>query len=163
MNYDAVDRDYALGWRGDPAEILTQEPLDRKDLIRWIAAAVPAWHADALCRGERTEVFFPPVGASTQPALEMCHRCAVRAECLHYALEHDIDHGVWGATTRNSRRAIRRNAKSSTPGGRATAGATPTTRLDPSAPADGVSGSDFTGVLNYRPGDAPDETQEVVA
>ena len=36
---------------------------------------------------------------SAEPAREVCRRCAVRTECLGYALDNNIIDGVWGGTT----------------------------------------------------------------
>ena len=36
----------------------------------------------------------------------VCTTCEVRVECLEYALEHRIDHGVWGGASERERRRI---------------------------------------------------------
>ncbi|NDL60039.1 WhiB family transcriptional regulator [Phytoactinopolyspora mesophila] len=66
----------------------------------------------ARCRKTDPEVFFP-IG-SVGPALDqidaakrICAQCRVDAECLAYALETGQDHGVWGGTTPEERRAMR--------------------------------------------------------
>jgi WhiB family transcriptional regulator, redox-sensing transcriptional regulator len=38
----------------------------------------------------------------------VCRGCAVRVECLTYALAHDDVTGVWGGTSRQQRDAARR-------------------------------------------------------
>jgi WhiB family redox-sensing transcriptional regulator len=51
-------------------------------------------------------MFFPERNAPTEPALAICARCPVRAECLDAA----DDDGIWGGTTaveRKPRRATR--------------------------------------------------------
>jgi len=72
-----------------------------------------AWRARAACRNSSPELFFP-IGA-TGLALEqidaakaVCERCAVRAECLDFALATNQEAGIWGGTSEDERRALRR-------------------------------------------------------
>lgn len=68
---------------------------------------VPNFGDSALCAQTDSALFFPEdgQGASTQIAKRICQRCPKVAECLAWALKHD-EHGVWGGTTENERRAI---------------------------------------------------------
>ena len=66
------------------------------------------------CGGVDPELFFPVAGKSgpavrqAEAAKAVCGRCAVRANCLSYALETMPD-GIWGGTTEEERRAERRS------------------------------------------------------
>lgn len=40
-------------------------------------------------------------------AKRLCNDCQIRRECLSYAMENNIAHGVWGQTTPLERRMIR--------------------------------------------------------
>lgn len=71
--------------------------------------APPAWYADASCAQTDPELFFPGKGGSPKAAKRICARCPVAAQCLEYALENDEAFGVWGGTTENQRRGMRRN------------------------------------------------------
>lgn len=42
----------------------------------------PAWHTEAACRDQPTELFFPTRGGSGQAAKRVCARCPVRVDCL---------------------------------------------------------------------------------
>ena len=66
----------------------------------------PAWMLDAACRGMDPDIFHPARGATLilRRALAVCAVCRVSQECLTYALDHNIDVGVWGGTTGESRR-----------------------------------------------------------
>jgi WhiB family transcriptional regulator, redox-sensing transcriptional regulator len=71
------------------------------------------WRANAACVGLDPERFFPL--GTTGRALDqiarakaICQRCEVRAQCLHWALETNQDAGVWGGTSEEERRALRR-------------------------------------------------------
>ena len=69
----------------------------------------PAWQARGSCRGGAGhEPFFPTRGKGVEEARRVCAGCEVRSECLGYALEHGIRHGVWGGTSEAERRRIRR-------------------------------------------------------
>jgi WhiB family redox-sensing transcriptional regulator len=70
------------------------------------------WRHRAVCRGEDPELFFP-VGTAGSALLQVaeakdvCRRCPVAAECLAWALEAGVI-GVWGGTTEDERRALKR-------------------------------------------------------
>jgi WhiB family redox-sensing transcriptional regulator len=62
------------------------------------------------CRGVDPELFFPlNEAAGVAGAREVCERCPVLSECLTYALDKGIDHGIWAATTSAERRLLRRH------------------------------------------------------
>ena len=71
------------------------------------------WRDAAACRSVDPELFFP-IG-STGSALEhiaaaktVCTNCPVTAQCLEFALETNQDAGVWGGTSEEERRQMRR-------------------------------------------------------
>jgi WhiB family transcriptional regulator, redox-sensing transcriptional regulator len=79
-----------------------------------LSGSSPGWMPRSACQGEDPELFFPL--AATGPALAqviaakaVCFRCAVRAACLAYALATG-QAGIWGGTTQEERRAMRRSA-----------------------------------------------------
>jgi WhiB family redox-sensing transcriptional regulator len=65
------------------------------------------------CRQMDPELFFPIAVVAGQAARQaaaakaVCGRCAVRADCLSYALEI-MPEGIWGGTTQDERRAGQR-------------------------------------------------------
>ncbi|MFP5322465.1 MAG: WhiB family transcriptional regulator [Acidimicrobiia bacterium] len=61
---------------------------------------------DGSCRNHPPEVFFPSDGVGVAVAQRICATCPVRVECLEYALENRIDHGVWGGASERERRRI---------------------------------------------------------
>lgn len=75
---------------------------------------IPGWRAKAACLGEDPELFFP-IGVTgsaldqAERAKRVCERCAVRAQCLDWALGTHQDAGIWGATTEDERRTLRRS------------------------------------------------------
>jgi WhiB family redox-sensing transcriptional regulator len=90
-------------YSGDPAELF--------DVFAEILAAAqrPWWHKHAACRGLDTQAWFPVRGAIRNEVRTVCAACAVRSECLTFALEHDAE-GVWAGTSKSDRRAMRRHA-----------------------------------------------------
>ena len=71
------------------------------------------WYQDATCRDQEPELFFP-IGVSgaallqLQEAKAVCAGCPVRCLCLEWAVLAGIDHGVWGGTSEEERRTIKR-------------------------------------------------------
>lgn len=78
------------------------------------------WRQQANCKDILDPDLFFPVG-TTGPALEqteqaksICRGCAVRQQCLDWALQTHQDSGVWGGLSEEERRALvrRRRAES---------------------------------------------------
>ena len=66
------------------------------------------WADSANCLGVDPDLFFPERGASTREAKEVCRGCAVRGDCLEYALANAERFGIWGGLSERERRRIRR-------------------------------------------------------
>ena len=71
------------------------------------------WRDVAACRDTDPDLFFP-VG-TTGPALEqiaaakaVCFQCEAQAACLEFAIITNQDSGVWGGTSEEERRVLRR-------------------------------------------------------
>lgn len=65
-----------------------------------------AWMADGLCRMHPPTTFFPSDGAGVERAKKICAECPVIDQCREHALEHRIEHGVWGGCSERQRRRI---------------------------------------------------------
>jgi len=72
-----------------------------------------AWRDRSSCRDSNPELFFP-IGATgmaidqIDAAREVCEECPVTEECLEFALATNQEAGVWGATTEEERRKLRK-------------------------------------------------------
>ncbi|WP_309235724.1 WhiB family transcriptional regulator [Streptomyces sp. TRM64462] len=73
------------------------------------------WRQAAACRDADMDLFFPvgtsgPAVMQAEEAKRVCAGCPVQQRCLRWALDTGQDHGVWGGTTENERRTLRRRA-----------------------------------------------------
>ena len=73
------------------------------------------WRHSALCRDEDPELFFPigttgPAAVQVEQAKVVCRRCTVVEDCLTWALDTGQESGVWGGTSEDERRSLRRRA-----------------------------------------------------
>jgi WhiB family redox-sensing transcriptional regulator len=68
-----------------------------------------AWADGAACIGMDPDLFFPARGEELDPDVSAaCSRCAVRGDCLEWALRHER-HGYWAGTSERQRRRLRRS------------------------------------------------------
>ncbi len=78
-----------------------------------LTIASDEWRRNAACRDTDPDLFFP-VG-TTGPAIEqienakaVCKQCDAQADCLEFALATNQDSGIWGGTSEEERRKLRR-------------------------------------------------------
>jgi WhiB family redox-sensing transcriptional regulator len=75
------------------------------------APTVVAWRSSAACSGLPHSVFFPAADANEDAialAKEICDVCPVTDACLEFALETNQRSGVWGGTSEEDRKTLRR-------------------------------------------------------
>lgn len=78
-----------------------------------LGSADYTWRKDAICRDTDPDLFFP-VGTTgfalvqIDRAKQVCGECPVNEDCLQYAIETNQDSGIWGGTSEEERRQIRR-------------------------------------------------------
>lgn len=65
------------------------------------------WPIMAACRKGDPDALFVS-GKRQNDAKRVCRRCPVRYECLAYALDRRVEHGVWGGMTERERRSLLR-------------------------------------------------------
>jgi WhiB family redox-sensing transcriptional regulator len=71
----------------------------------------PEWMYRGKCRGMDPARFFPSNSVGVEVAQRVCEDCPVAAECLDYALEHQIENGIWGGASERRRRLILRRRR----------------------------------------------------
>jgi WhiB family redox-sensing transcriptional regulator len=71
------------------------------------------WRRTAACRDTDPDLFFP-VG-TTGPAIEqianakaVCRQCESQTACLEFAIATNQDSGIWGGTSEEERRQLRK-------------------------------------------------------
>ncbi len=71
------------------------------------------WRRNAACRDTDPDLFFP-VG-TTGPAIEqianakaVCQQCEAQTACLEFAIATNQDSGIWGGTSEEERRQLRK-------------------------------------------------------
>ena len=65
-----------------------------------------SWMTGGNCRNYPPAVFFPSDGVGVDRARKICTDCPVVDQCLEYALDQRIEHGVWGGCSERERRRI---------------------------------------------------------
>ena len=79
-----------------------------------LANAEYGWRSEALCRDTDPELFFP-IGTTggallqIEQAQAVCRQCPVQADCLEFALATNQEAGIWGGTTEEERRKLRKS------------------------------------------------------
>ena len=61
------------------------------------------WMTRGKCRKSARAIFFPRDGMGVSEAQSICAECPVLQDCLQYALENHIRHGVWGGCSERER------------------------------------------------------------
>lgn len=69
------------------------------------------WMQQAVCKDTSPGKFFPTDSVSLEAAQRVCAMCEVRVECLEYALNNRVEHGVWGGSSEQERRRIFRRGR----------------------------------------------------
>lgn len=73
---------------------------------------------DAACKGKAgfggyDDLFFPTGDSSVaaegqiKRAKSLCNDCSIKEECLEYAVENNVKHGIWGGLTERQREKYR--------------------------------------------------------
>jgi WhiB family redox-sensing transcriptional regulator len=66
------------------------------------------WRALGSCAGSDPDLWFSVGASEHRQAKRICRDCPVRKECLAYAMDAPVDHGIWGGMTERERRRHRR-------------------------------------------------------
>ena len=73
-----------------------------------------AWRTRSACRDSDPDVFFP-IGITgsaleqIETARRICTACTVSRDCLEFALATNQEAGIWGGTTEEERRKLRKS------------------------------------------------------
>lgn len=72
-----------------------------------------SWRDRASCLETANDLFFPigstgPAVGQIEEAKRVCSGCPVRLPCLEWAIEFNVDYGVWGGLSEEERRSQKR-------------------------------------------------------
>lgn len=70
------------------------------------AEGASAWMAQSVCAQTDPEAFFPEKGGSVRAVVAICAGCPVKTHCLDFALDNNIQHGIWGGLSSLARRRL---------------------------------------------------------
>lgn len=82
--------------------------LTPNSLAEYTATFTEPWRKYALCIDQPPNFFFPESAQSNLPAKRICEMCAVRLDCLDYAIKTNQQFGIWGGTVEKERTSIRK-------------------------------------------------------
>jgi len=91
---------------GDPADLF-DAVVDVTELLNRVRTP---FAASAACRGHDPSLWFPRIGQTPAAAKRICGGCPVLPDCLSFAMGDPELKGVWGATSEQERRQLRRDA-----------------------------------------------------
>jgi len=71
------------------------------------------WRDNAACASVDPDLFFPvgvtgPAVGQIAAAKAVCADCAAQSRCLEFAIATNQEYGVWGGTSEEERRILRR-------------------------------------------------------
>ena len=64
------------------------------------------WQLQANCDETNTELFFSKLESKVAKAKALCGSCAVADKCLQFALDTEIEFGIFGGTTPQERKVM---------------------------------------------------------
>lgn len=80
--------------------------------VNFATDMVVDWRAQAACSGYPNTLFFPTSDVAEDAIVEkakaVCAVCPVIEDCLEYALETNQRAGIWGGTSEQERKSLRR-------------------------------------------------------
>lgn len=62
------------------------------------------WQLKANCSPDDFDLFFSNARTKRKQALSLCNQCSVQQACLEYAIENNIEHGIYGGRTPEQRK-----------------------------------------------------------
>ncbi|NCZ69960.1 MAG: WhiB family transcriptional regulator [Actinobacteria bacterium] len=92
--------------------VINGDPVTYVDLNQFLYADSSGYPYVWTIVADQVRIF--PVGTTGQALLQIdrakqvCNECNVRVSCLEFALETNQDSGIWGGTSEEERRNIRR-------------------------------------------------------
>ena len=73
-------------------------------LLLLIMNKISGWQLEANCSPDDFDLFFSNSKTKRKQALSLCGTCPVINECLDYAMENNVEHGIYGGKTPEQRK-----------------------------------------------------------
>lgn len=70
------------------------------------------WRGLGACARIDPNLWFAMGAREHRQAKRICRECPVRRQCLEYAMDEPVDHGIWGGLTERERLRYRRDGGS---------------------------------------------------
>lgn len=64
------------------------------------------WQLEAACSEDQHDLFFSLAESKMEKAKAICQTCPVKSECLQFALDNDIEFGIYGGLSREERKVL---------------------------------------------------------
>lgn len=62
------------------------------------------WQSYANCNAEHHDLFFSQSKTKMNMAVQICNPCPVKGECLKFAIDQNIEYGIYGGLTPTQRK-----------------------------------------------------------
>jgi WhiB family redox-sensing transcriptional regulator len=64
------------------------------------------WQLDAACTEEQQDLFFSLSKSKMDRAISICNGCSVSGECLKFAIDENVEFGIFGGKTPEERKRL---------------------------------------------------------
>lgn len=65
---------------------------------------INGWQLEANCSPDDFDLFFSNSRTKRKQALSLCNQCSVQQACLDYAIDNNVEHGIYGGKTPEQRK-----------------------------------------------------------
>lgn len=64
------------------------------------------WQLEANCDETNTDLFFSELKSKVEKAKALCGTCKVADKCLQFAVDNEIEFGIFGGVTASERKTL---------------------------------------------------------
>lgn len=64
------------------------------------------WQLEANCDETNTDLFFSELKSKVEKAKALCGTCKVADKCLQFAVDNEIEFGIFGGVTASERKSL---------------------------------------------------------
>jgi len=63
-----------------------------------------SWQLEASCKEDEHNLFFSQSKSKMDRAVAICNSCSVKGECLKFAIDEQVEFGIFGGKTPQERK-----------------------------------------------------------